>query len=65
FNLPTEKLSQILANPPDSYKKHKTIYEFKKHGRMIQIKEIPVEKADIWLQFVQSNLPEGVNLHIE
>ncbi|XP_020892625.1 probable 28S ribosomal protein S10, mitochondrial [Exaiptasia diaphana] len=65
FNLPTEKISQTIANPPDSYKKHKTTYEFKKHGRMMQIKEIPVEKADIWLQFVQSNLPEGVNLHIE
>ncbi|XP_031565772.1 28S ribosomal protein S10, mitochondrial-like [Actinia tenebrosa] len=65
FNLPTEKLHQTLANLPDSYKKHKVKYELKKHGRMIQIKEIPVEKADIWLQFVQSNLPEGVNMHIE
>ncbi|EDO41214.1 predicted protein [Nematostella vectensis] len=65
FNLPTEAYKQVLANLPDSYKKHRVQYEFKKYGRMMQIKLLPVEQADIWLEYIQQNIPSGVNVHIE
>lgn len=37
FNLVTETFSQTLAYPLDSYKKDGITYDFKKHGRMIQV----------------------------
>lgn len=37
FNLATETFSQTLAHPPDTYKKHKETYQFKRHGRMIEV----------------------------
>ena len=32
---------------------------------MFQVKEIPVEQADIFLEHIQTNSPEGVKIHIE
>jgi hypothetical protein len=58
FNLPTEKLNQTLANLPDSYKKHKVKYEFKKHGRMIQVNKYNyILLLIICLRLMGINLP--------
>ena len=37
FNLTTERFSQTLAFPPESYKKQSITYHLKKHGRMIEV----------------------------
>ena len=37
FNLATERFSQTLAFPPESYKKQTIMYHLKKHGRMIEV----------------------------
>ncbi|XP_068728626.1 small ribosomal subunit protein uS10m-like isoform X3 [Montipora capricornis] len=65
FNLATEKFSQTLAYPPDSYRKQSLTYHLKKHGRMIEIGEVPVEKADIFIQYLQDNVPVGVSVKME
>ncbi|XP_020619089.1 uncharacterized protein LOC110056883 [Orbicella faveolata] len=65
FNLVTENFSQTLAFPPDSYKKGNVTYHFKKHGRMIQVAQLPAEKSDIFIQYLQDNIPPGVSLHME
>ncbi|KAL9953199.1 hypothetical protein ACROYT_G040576 [Oculina patagonica] len=65
FNLVTENFSQTLAFPPDSYKKENVTYHLKKHGRMIQVAELPAEKSDIFIQYLQDNVPPGVSVHIE
>ncbi|XP_015758391.1 PREDICTED: uncharacterized protein LOC107337690 isoform X1 [Acropora digitifera] len=65
FNLTTEKFSQTLAFPPESYKKQSITYHLKKHGRMIEIGEVPVEKSDIYIQYLQENTPVGVSVKME
>jgi len=65
FNLATENFSQTLAHPPDSYKKHNVTYHFKKHGRIVEIGEVPVEKSDIFIQHLQDNVPVGVSVEME
>ncbi|XP_073247706.1 small ribosomal subunit protein uS10m-like isoform X2 [Porites lutea] len=65
FNLATETFSQTLAHPPDTYKKHKETYQFKRHGRMIEIGEVPVEKSDIFVQYLRDNVPVGVTVQLE
>lgn len=65
FNLVTENFSQTLVYPPDSYKQGGITYDFKKYGRMIQVAEVPFNKSDIFVQYLQDNIPPGVTVHME
>lgn len=65
FNLATEAFSVTLANPPHFFREKNMQYNFKNHGRMIQIESIPSEMADIFLQCVQKNIPPGVSVQFE
>ena len=65
FNLATETFSVNLANPPHFFRGKNMRYNFKNHGRMIQIESIPCELADIFFQCVQKNIPSGVSVQFE
>ncbi|VDP89811.1 unnamed protein product [Echinostoma caproni] len=56
-----ERLS--LNKSPFIYKKHQRQYEFRTHYKYFTIKEITGCTADVLLEYIQRNLPEGVAMH--
>jgi len=46
------------------YKKHKVQYEMRTHRKVVQIKYVTGTTADVFLEYIQRNLPSGVALHI-
>ncbi|XP_065920416.1 small ribosomal subunit protein uS10m-like [Dysidea avara] len=54
-----------LLKSPFIYKKHWAQYEIRTHSRILPIKKITGRTADIFLEYIQRNLPEGVNMMVE
>ncbi len=46
------------------YKKHRVQYEIRTHMRLMQIWEITGTTADVFLEYIQRNLPEGVSMTV-
>lgn len=63
--LPRHIEKRTLLKSPHVYKKHRVQYELRTHGRMLQIHQITGDTSDIFLEYVQRNLPEGVSMSIE
>ncbi|XP_032226262.1 28S ribosomal protein S10, mitochondrial [Nematostella vectensis] len=63
--LPTRKERYTLLKSPHIYKKHRAQYEIRTHGRMLQLKNLTCNTADVFLEYIQRNLPEGVSMSVE
>jgi len=63
--LPMHIEKRTLLKSPHIYKKHRAQYELRTHTRMLQVKQLTGESADIYLEYIQRNLPEGVSMSIE
>jgi len=65
ITLPTHFEKRTLLKSPHIYKKHRAQYELRTHGRMVQIRQVTGSSADIFLEYIQRNLPEGVSMSVE
>lgn len=63
--LDTHIEKRTLLKSPHIYKKHQVQYEVRTHGRMVQVRQITGSSADIFLEYIQRNLPAGVSMNIE
>jgi small subunit ribosomal protein S10 len=62
--LPTRIQKFTVLKSPHIYKKHRGQYEIRTHSRLVQIKEITGTTADVFLEYIQRNLPEGVTMTV-
>ncbi|XP_064403101.1 small ribosomal subunit protein uS10m-like [Halichondria panicea] len=62
--LPTRIQKFTVLKSPHIYKKHRVQYEIRTHARLMQVKRITGTTADIFLEYIQRNLPEGVNMSV-
>ena len=46
------------------FKKHRVQYEIRTHSRLVQVKQITGTTADVFLEYIQRNLPEGVSMSV-
>ena len=46
------------------FKKHRVQYEIRTHARLVQIKHITGTTADVYLEYIQRNLPEGISMSV-
>ncbi|XP_031557845.1 28S ribosomal protein S10, mitochondrial-like [Actinia tenebrosa] len=63
--LPTRKERYTLLKSPHIYKKHRAQYEIRTHSRLLQLRNITAETSDVFLEYIQRNLPEGISMNIE
>lgn len=63
--LPCHTEKRTLLKSPHIYKKHRVQYELRTHARMLQMCELAGDTADIYLEYVQRNIPEGVSMSVE
>jgi len=59
----TEK--RTLISSPFIVKKHQQKYEVRTYGRGLEVKNLTGETADIYLEYIQRNIPEGVSMSVE
>jgi len=62
--LPTRIQKFTVLKSPHIYKKHRVQYEIRTHARLMQVKQITGTTADIFLEYTQRNLPEGVTMSV-
>lgn len=63
--LPMHKEKRTLLKSPHINKKHRVQFELRTHGRMIQVRHVTGDTADIYLEYIQRNIPEGVSMSVE
>lgn len=63
--IPIHIEKRTLLKSPHIYKKHRVQYELRTHARMLQMRELTGDTADIFLEYVQRNIPEGVSMSVE
>ncbi|KXJ11041.1 probable 28S ribosomal protein S10, mitochondrial [Exaiptasia diaphana] len=63
--LPTRKERYTLLKSPHIYKKHRAQYEIRTHARLLQLKNLTSDTSDVFLEYIQRNLPEGVSMSVE
>jgi len=63
--IPAHIEKRTLLKSPHIYKKHRVQYELRTHTRMIQMRELTGDTADVFLEYVQRNIPEGVSMSVE
>lgn len=63
--LPMHIEKRTLLKSPHIYKKHRYQYELRTHARMLQVRELTGDSADIFLEYIQRNIPEGVSMSVE
>ncbi|KAK3749476.1 hypothetical protein QZH41_013456, partial [Actinostola sp. cb2023] len=63
--LPTRKERYTLLKSPHIYKKHRAQYEIRTHARLLQLRNLTSDTSDVFLEYVQRNLPEGVSMSVE
>ncbi|PFX13183.1 putative 28S ribosomal protein S10, mitochondrial [Stylophora pistillata] len=63
--LPTAIERYTILKSPHIFKKHRAQYEIRTHGRMLQVRNVTQETADVFLEYVQRNIPEGVSMKVE
>ncbi|XP_072017138.1 small ribosomal subunit protein uS10m-like [Amphiura filiformis] len=47
------------------YKKHRVQYEMRTHFRVIMLKHLTGSTADVFLEYIERNLPEGVAMQVK
>ena len=62
--LPTRIQKLTLLKSVHIFKKHRAQYEIRTHSRLVQIKQITGTTADVFLEYIQRNLPEGVSMSV-
>ncbi|KAL5463605.1 hypothetical protein EMCRGX_G032519 [Ephydatia muelleri] len=62
--LPTRVQKYTVLKSPHIYKKHRVQYEVRTHSRLMQVKQITGTTADVFLEYTQRNLPEGVTMSV-
>lgn len=62
--LPTRIQKFTVLKSPHIYKKHRVQYEIRTHSRLMQVKHITGTTADIFLEYIQRNLPEGIDMSV-
>jgi small subunit ribosomal protein S10 len=62
--LPTRIQKFTVLKSPHIYKKHRVQYEIRTHSRLMQVKHITGTTADLFLEYIQRNLPEGVDMSV-
>lgn len=63
--IPMHIEKRTLLSSPHIYKKHRRQYELRTHARMLQVRELTGETADVFLEYIQRNIPEGVSMSVE
>ncbi|XP_058946415.2 small ribosomal subunit protein uS10m [Pocillopora verrucosa] len=63
--LPIAIERHTLLKSPHINKKHRAQYEVRTHGRMLQVRNVTQETADVFLEYIQRNIPEGVSMKVE
>jgi len=63
--LPMHIEKRTLLKSPHIFKKHRYQYELRTHARMLQVRELTGDTADIFLEYIQRNIPEGVSMSVE
>ncbi|XP_022088998.1 probable 28S ribosomal protein S10, mitochondrial [Acanthaster planci] len=62
---PLRKIERLtLLKSRHIYKKHRVQYEIRTHFRILEFKHITGSTADVFLEYVERNLPEGVALKV-
>jgi len=46
------------------HKKHRVQYEIRTHRRVLQLKYVTLSTANVYLEYVERNLPAGVAMHV-
>ncbi|XP_078261942.1 small ribosomal subunit protein uS10m isoform X2 [Rhinoraja longicauda] len=60
-NEPARKIDRLtLLKSIHIFKKHRVQYEMRTHYRCIELKHLTGSTADVYLEYIQRNLPEGV-----
>ncbi|XP_011410379.1 PREDICTED: 28S ribosomal protein S10, mitochondrial-like [Amphimedon queenslandica] len=62
--LPTEFQKFTVLKSAHIFKKHRVQYEIRTYSRLVQIRQITGTTADVFLEYIQRNLPEGVTMTI-
>ncbi|XP_029449154.1 28S ribosomal protein S10, mitochondrial isoform X2 [Rhinatrema bivittatum] len=63
---PPRKIERLtLLKSIHIYKKHRVQYEMRTHYRCLELKHLTGSTADVYLEYIQRNLPEGVALEIK
>lgn len=62
--LPTRIQKFTVLKSAHIFKKHRVQYEIRTHSRLVQIKQITGTTADVYLEYIQRNLPEGVSMSV-
>ncbi|XP_032881476.1 28S ribosomal protein S10, mitochondrial [Amblyraja radiata] len=64
-NEPTRKIDRLtLLKSIHIFKKHRVQYEMRTHYRCIELKHLTGSTADVYLEYIQRNLPEGVAMEV-
>ena len=62
--LNTEVREWVILKSPFKYKKHMVKYHLKTHGRMLVFKKMTGTTTDIYLEYIQRNIPAGVSMSV-
>uniref|UniRef100_A0A7M5WLQ7 Small ribosomal subunit protein uS10m n=1 Tax=Clytia hemisphaerica TaxID=252671 RepID=A0A7M5WLQ7_9CNID len=63
--IPMHIEKRTLLKSPHVYKTHRYQYELRTHARMLQLRQMTGNTADIFFEYIQRNLPEGVSMSVE
>ncbi|XP_069787273.1 small ribosomal subunit protein uS10m isoform X2 [Narcine bancroftii] len=63
--VPPRKIERMtLLKSIHIFKKHRVQYEMRTHYRCIELKHLTGNTADVYLEYIQRNLPEGVAMEV-
>eukprot|EP00050_Salpingoeca_kvevrii_P017675 m.67234 g.67234 ORF g.67234 m.67234 type:complete len:156 (+) comp7666_c0_seq4:122-589(+) len=62
--LPTKITRYTVLKSPHVSKKHRVQYETRVHKRLLQIRNVTGQTAQVYLEYVKDRMPEGVSLRI-
>nr|XP_020650285.1 28S ribosomal protein S10, mitochondrial [Pogona vitticeps] len=63
---PPKKMERFtLLKSVHIYKKHRVQYEIRTHYRYVELKHLTGSTANVYLEYIQRNLPEGVAMEVK
>ncbi|XP_015266595.1 PREDICTED: 28S ribosomal protein S10, mitochondrial isoform X1 [Gekko japonicus] len=63
---PPKKIERFtLLKSVHIYKKHRVQYEMRTHYRCVELKHLTGSTANVYLEYIQRNLPEGVAMEVK
>ncbi|XP_053166837.1 28S ribosomal protein S10, mitochondrial [Hemicordylus capensis] len=63
---PPKKIERFtLLKSVHIYKKHRVQYEMRTHYRYLELKHLTGSTANVYLEYIQRNLPEGVAMEVK